>query len=84
MAFGWGNRTCSDLPPAMDNAASSAKYSGAQYDYTNDALSIYRAEFFAGNEEYAVADKPSTLHIDKGKRLTSCVARVLEDHFNRA
>jgi acetylornithine deacetylase/succinyl-diaminopimelate desuccinylase-like protein len=24
------------------------------------------------------------LHIDKGKRLTSCVAQVLEDHFNRA
>lgn len=24
------------------------------------------------------------LHIETGKRLTSCVARVLEDHFNRA
>ncbi len=23
------------------------------------------------------------LHIEKGKRLTSCVAQVLEDHFNR-
>ena len=23
------------------------------------------------------------LHIETGKRLTSCVAKVLEDHFNR-
>ena len=23
------------------------------------------------------------LHIEKGKKLTSCVAQVLEDHFNR-